>query len=112
MAGALRFSYKAGATPGNTILMDANDSAKPIDLEGANFDELLAKSNLYVGPRCPTAPERAESCRSTHGHVVVLLFSRTDEPRQRPVSVPRVTTGRPGRRARVAILQRGGRGEA
>ena len=30
--------------------MDANDSAKPIDLQGANFDELLAESNLSVGP--------------------------------------------------------------
>ncbi len=34
--------------------MDANDSAKPIDLEGAKFDELLAKSNLYVGHRAST----------------------------------------------------------
>jgi len=33
--------------------MDASDSAKSIDLEGANFDELLAKSNLYVGPQVP-----------------------------------------------------------
>jgi len=61
VAGALRFSYKAGATPGNTILMDANDSAKPIDLKGANFDELLAKSNLYVGP---PVPDRARALRN------------------------------------------------
>ena len=33
--------------------MDAKDSAKPIDLKGANFDELLSKSNLYVGPAAP-----------------------------------------------------------
>jgi len=46
VAGVLRLSYGAGAPPGNTILLDANDSAKPIDLEGVNFDELRAKSNL------------------------------------------------------------------
>ena len=43
------FTYKAGATPENTALTDANDSAMPIDLQAVDFDELKAKSNLYVG---------------------------------------------------------------
>ena len=111
VAGALRSSCKAGATPGNTILMDANDSAKSIDLKGANFDELLAKSNSTWDPRCPTAPERSG----------ILSFDPRARCRpplwpdgraaSRPVSNLRRTTGLPGRRAQVAIMRRGGRGE-
>ncbi len=43
------FEYKAGATPENTALTDANDAARPIDLQAVDFDALRAKSNLYVG---------------------------------------------------------------
>ncbi|MHC5032048.1 MAG: hypothetical protein ACYTGU_14425 [Planctomycetota bacterium] len=43
------FEYRAGATPDNTTLYDGNNTAKSIDLESVNFDELRAKSDLYVG---------------------------------------------------------------
>jgi hypothetical protein len=43
------FEYRAGATPENTTLYDGNNAAKAINLEDVNFDELRAKSDLYVG---------------------------------------------------------------
>ncbi|MHC4138223.1 MAG: hypothetical protein ACYS0K_25090, partial [Planctomycetota bacterium] len=43
------FEYRAGATPENTTLYDGNNAAKAINLENVNFDELKAKSDLYVG---------------------------------------------------------------
>jgi len=43
------FQYKAGATPENTVISDANDSASSIDLQAVNFDELRTKANLYQG---------------------------------------------------------------
>jgi hypothetical protein len=43
------FGYRGGATPENTTLYDGNNTAKSIDLEDVNFEELKAKSNLYVG---------------------------------------------------------------
>ncbi|MHC4730891.1 MAG: hypothetical protein ACYS6Z_09930 [Planctomycetota bacterium] len=43
------FEYRGGATRENTTLYDGNNTAKSIDLEDVNFEELKAKSNLYVG---------------------------------------------------------------
>jgi hypothetical protein len=43
------FEYRGGATPENTLLYDGNNAAKAIELEDVNFEELKAKSNLYVG---------------------------------------------------------------
>jgi glutathione peroxidase-family protein len=43
------FEYRGGATRENTTLYDGNNTAKSIDLEDVDFEELKAKSNLYVG---------------------------------------------------------------
>jgi len=43
------FGYRGGATPENTTLYDGNNTAKSIELEDVNFEELKAKSDLYVG---------------------------------------------------------------
>jgi hypothetical protein len=43
------FEYRAGATPVNTMLRDANPRATPIDLEDVDFTELKGKATAYVG---------------------------------------------------------------
>ncbi|MCK6458807.1 MAG: hypothetical protein L6Q95_02805, partial [Planctomycetes bacterium] len=43
------FSYSSGASPENTYLADANPDATPIALDKVDFEDLKAKSNLYVG---------------------------------------------------------------
>ena len=43
------FEFRGGATRENTTLYDGNNTAKSIDLEDVDFEELKTKSNLYVG---------------------------------------------------------------
>jgi len=43
------FGYEAGATQENTNLVEANDQAKRIDLEGVDFADLAGKADMFRG---------------------------------------------------------------
>ncbi|MHC5044464.1 MAG: hypothetical protein ACYTGI_19055 [Planctomycetota bacterium] len=68
------FEYRSGATPDNTFLSDANPDAAPISLEEVDFNDLKAKSNLYVGEP---------------GLDAEILFFNKGQVRIKPYSPPR-----------------------
>ena len=43
------FSFQAGATQGNTNILNGNPNAAPITLEDVDFEDLKTKANLYLG---------------------------------------------------------------
>jgi hypothetical protein len=49
VSAANGFGYQAGADTDNTNLVDANDQAQRIDLEGVDFADLAGKADLFRG---------------------------------------------------------------
>jgi hypothetical protein len=85
VAGDLRLSYQVASTAGNTPLMEANDSAKPIDLENKHFDELLAESNPCVGRPGRDWSGQVDKCGGSRA-ALILGSTRRSSSASRPGS--------------------------